>query len=120
MPINKFGQYLNETRNIISPFEDKATVDAINCGGKRLEHVQKSLRKGDAVNKFQLDRVEIALLAKFKILRKDIDDLRNKLEKLTLRITTPSTLVAAAGAAAAAAAKPSLVPASHLPPKKGE
>lgn len=104
MPINKFGQYLNEN-NHSSPFGDKRYSDVIECDGKRLQHVQRGFYKTDSVNKEQLDDVFVQCLKKIKANTKNLEGTLIRLKALEERFTTPIAI-----------ASPSQVVLPHPPP----
>lgn len=119
MPINKFGRYLNENQQTSSPFGDKFEHETIECGGKRLQHVQRGVYKEDCINKEQLDEQIILCLGKIKDNVKKVGGLRMRIDKLEKRFTSPlpppSVVGLPSATAAAAAAHPTTSPPSSAP-----
>lgn len=99
MPVNKFGQYLESVgsgRKDYSPIVDnKLDKKSINCRNKRITFLSKGIAKGDAINKAQLEESINSCLGKIKTISKNINELRHKIENLTVRITTPTSASAA-------------------------
>lgn len=114
MPVNKFGQYLENGgsgKKDYSPIgSSKSDKKSINCQNKRLTSLSRGVAKSDAINKAQLEESIIACIAKIKTNSKNIFELHHKLEKLIKRITTPTSTPTNA---ATTGSKP-----PQLPPKR--
>lgn len=94
MPINKFGHYLKEGDHPTSGRNSEGILKInsyiINCENRRLANLGRAIKKRDALTKEQFEEEHIHALSKIKTNTKEINKLREKIEKLSQRITTPS------------------------------
>lgn len=86
---------MNSSSNCSTLASIKVENDYVNFENKRLASVQRGIFKSDVITKAQLDEIHIFVLGKVKTHTRDIAELKNKIEKLSTRISTPNLAAAA-------------------------